>query len=291
MKWLSFLLAILLFCTGVARGEIEVQDYLGRTVALTKPAHRIIALAPHIIENIYSAGAGNYLVAAVDYSNYPPAAKTLPRIGSYNTFSLETILALSPDLVITWVSGNGGEVVDQLTRLGIAVYADEPKTLLDIARSIRDIGTLAGTRQVSEAVAEQFLARLQSLERRHAGGPQLEVFYQVWNQPLQTVNGQHIISDVLALCGAKNSFADALPLAPTINIETVLERNPDVILASGMGEEKPEWLDDWRRFPTLKAVQNDQLYFVSPDHIQRHTLRILHGVERVCSHLEMSRDR
>ncbi|MEX1034200.1 MAG: cobalamin-binding protein [Cellvibrionaceae bacterium] len=284
------LLAVTLLCFAtVAGADVRVEDYLGRTVTLQSPATRIIALAPHIVENVYSAGAGEYLVGAVEYSNYPPEANDLPRIGAFNSFSLEAILALSPDLVITWVSGNGGGVVEQLSGLGIAVYADEPQTLADIARSIQDIGELTGKTAESEAVAGRFLSRLNALENRYSKARRLNVFYQVWNQPLQTVNGDHIITDVLRLCGADNVFSDALSLAPKINIETVLARDPDVILASGAGDEKPQWLDDWKRFPDMQAVRNNHLFFVPPDYIQRHTIRIRHGAERVCEQLEKSR--
>lgn len=289
MKVSNVLVLVLLLSAMSASGEIAVEDYLGRIVTLEKPAKRIIALAPHVVENAYSAGAGDYLVGAVEYSDYPAEARKLPRVGGYNTYSLEAILALSPDLVITWVSGNGAQVIEQLSRLGIPVYADEPKTLVDIAHSIRDIGRLAGTEEKSESRAENFLLRLQALQTENASKPKLDVFYQVWNQPLQTVNGDHIISDVLKVCGATNSFADALSLAPKVNIEAVLQRNPDVILASGMGQERPPWLDDWRDFPSLKAVQNDHLFFVEADYIQRHTTRMMEGTERICELLESSR--
>lgn len=289
MKISNVLVLVLLLGAMSASGEIAVEDYLGRTVTLEKPAKRIIALAPHMVENTYSAGAGDYLVGAVEYSDYPTQAQKLPRVGGYNTYSLEAILALSPDLVITWVSGNGAQVIEQLSRLGIPVYADEPKTLVDIAHSIRDIGRLAGTEEKSESAADNFLVRLEALRTRNTDAPELKVFYQVWNQPLQTVNGEHIISDVLKVCGATNSFADALSLAPKINIEAVLERNPDVILASGMGQDRPPWLDDWRDFPSLKAVQNDHLFFVEADYIQRHTTRMMEGTERICKMLRQTR--
>lgn len=285
MKVCRWLLALIFLCSFTAGAEIRVEDYLGRTVVLDKPARRIIALAPHIVENVWSAGAGDFLVGAVDYSDFPPQAKAIPRVGGFNSFSLEAILARSPDLVITWVSGNGAGVVEQLSRLGIPVYADEPRHLADITRSIRDIGRLAGTESQSDAVADNFRRKLDALRQHYQGPREVSVFYQVWNQPLQTVNGEHIISDVLQVCGGRNVFADAPSLAPKVNIETVLKRNPDVILASGTGGERPDWLDDWQRFPELTAVRNNRLYFVPPDYLQRHTVRILEGAERVCRKL------
>lgn len=282
------MLTALLVTTPVC-GEVAVEDSLGRSVVLPQPARRIVALAPHIVENLYAAGAGKKLVAAVEYSDFPPQASALPKVGGYNTFSLEAILAASPDLVVVWASGNGLEIIEQLNRLGIAVYADEPETLEDIAGSIRKLGALAGTETASEQAADDFLQRLNGLRSKFGGGSELTVFYQIWHQPLQTLSGDHIVSDVLEVCGAKNAFADAVSLAPVINIESVLQRNPDVILASGAGEEQPEWLDHWRRYPGLKAVQTDSLYSIPPDYIQRHTPRILIGTERVCQALVSSR--
>lgn len=281
---------ILLLLALPATASIVVEDYLGRSVRLPAPATRIVALAPHVVENLYSAGAGDRLVAAVEFADYPPEAKTLPRIGAFNTVSVEGILASKPDLVVTWLSGNGLSIIEQLRRLGIPVYADEPRTLEDIARSIRDLGRLAGTEETSEAAAADFTARLEALRLRAGDQRPLSVFYQVWHQPLQTVNNEHIISDVLAHCGASNVFGDAASLAPIVSLESVLDRNPDVILASGADEDRPSWLDQWRRFAGLRAVQNDNLMFVPADYLQRHTLRILQGAEMVCEQLEKGRE-
>ncbi|WP_084005252.1 cobalamin-binding protein [Gilvimarinus polysaccharolyticus] len=268
---------------------INVVDARGKSIQLKAPAKRIIALAPHLVENVYSAGAGNNLVAAVSYSDYPPEAQNLPQVGSYKTVSLESILALKPDLVLVWSSGNGLATANQLERLGITVYVDEPRTLDDIAHEVRTIGLLAGTTTVANKITDAWLARLQMLRQTHLDSAVVSVFYQVWNQPLQTLNGEHLVSDVIRLCGGRNAFADALSLAPKINVESVLGRNPDTIVASGMGEERPEWLDEWRQYPALAAVTNNHLFFVPPDLIQRHTLRILDGAELMCEYLDVAR--
>lgn len=283
-----------LICISALVGSTQAQtvtDYWDREIQLEQPARRIIALAPHIVENVYSAGAGEYLVAAVNYSDYPEPAKKLPQVGSYKSVNLERILALEPDLVVMWVSGTGEQAFQRLTQLGIPVYVDEPRKLPDVARSVRDIGALAGTQSIAEAAADGYLQRLQELQAEYAESEAISVFYQVWNQPLQTLNGQHIISDVIRLCGGYNIYADAVPMAPKINMESVLERDPQVIIASGMGEAKPEWLDDWLAWPKLSAVTHKNLYFVPPDLIQRHTLRILQGAELFCQHLAQARKR
>lgn len=282
-------LIALMFPAFAVRSEIVVTDDFGRQVVLEKPARRIVALAPHIVENLYSAGAGEWLVGAVDYCDYPEAAKKIPRVGAISAYSLEAIVALKPDLVVMWNSGLGGKVLPKFLELGFTVYANDPKTLDDIPRSLRDFGVLTGVPEQGEKAAAEFSARLQKLRQDHSAQQPLSVLYQVWNQPLQTLNNDHIISDIIQLCGGTNAFGDAASIAPIISIESVITRNPDLIIASGMGEEKPEWLDDWKKYSGLNAVKNGDLYFVPPDIIQRHTVRILDGAERVCAALLAAR--
>ncbi|MDZ7782259.1 MAG: helical backbone metal receptor [Halioglobus sp.] len=145
---------------------------------------------------------------------------------------------MQPDLVVMWGSGNGGGTLSRLVNLNIPVYVSELRDLADIPASIRRLGTLAGTSEVSEAEAARLERELEELQQNYGGGPPLKVFYQIWHEPLQTVNGEHLISQVLALCGGRNLFAGARSLAPRISVESVLVRNPDAIVAGGMGEGK-----------------------------------------------------
>lgn len=286
------LLAAALFAgAAIAHAEISVTDDSGAVVRLAQPARRIVSLAPHITEMLYAAGAGAALVGSVDHSDYPPAAKTIPRVGGYSRLDLEAVLALKPDLVVGWQSGNPAVALDKLRTLGLAVYVDQPNKLLDVARSIENLGRLAGTAAVADAAAARFRQRHAQYAARYAGRPKVRVFYQVWKQPLTTINGRQIISDVIRLCGGENVFAELPVLAPTVTVEAVLTANPEAIVASGMGAARPEWLDDWRRWPSLTAVARDNLYFVPPELIQRHTPRVLDGAEQLCGHLETARVR
>ncbi len=287
--FLTLLCTLLPAAAGAA--PIEVSDARGEIIRLQEPASRIVALAPHIVENVYSAGAGDKLVAAVSYSDYPPEAAELPQVGSYKLVNYETVLALKPDLVLAWSSGNGPEVARQLERLGLTVYVDELRSLEDIVGEVRTLGLLAGTSEVANRRGDQWLARLRELKQQYRGAAPVSVFYQVWNDPLQTLNGEHLVSDVIRLCGGRNAFADAVSLAPKVNIESVLARNPDAIVASGMGEQRPEWLGDWLEYPALTAVREKNLFFVPPDIIQRHTMRILDGAEMLCEQLQRVRRR
>jgi iron complex transport system substrate-binding protein len=282
----------LLTFTGIAvAAEVRIVDFAGREVVLGQPARRIVALAPHIVENAYSAGAGDYLVGAVSFSDYPAAARELPRVGDFRAWSVEAILALQPDLVLFWGSGNGLERVESLQRLGLPVFVTEPRALQDIAREVRAIGVLAGVEQASERFARKLERDLEELRSLHASRRELRVFYQLWNDPLQTVNGQHMISAVLELCSASNVFADAPFLAPRITLEAVLDRDPDVILASGSDGRRPAWLDNWRAYPELRAVRGNALLAVDPDYLQRPTTRLLIGARELCAKLDALRAR
>lgn len=269
----------------------QVTDFAGNKVVLDKPASRIIALAPHIVENVFSAGAGDALIAVVTYSNYPPQANDLPIVGSYQSVNQERIIELNPDLIIAWESGNSHQNIQQLKELGFNIYIDQPDTLEDVAKSIRDIGVLTAKQSVAEPAAKTYLDEITQLRITNEGKSKVSAFYQVWNQPLHTINGKHIISSAMRLCGGVNIYADEFAVAPIINIESILEKDPSVIIASGMSNARPEWLDDWLKWPSLSAVQQGNLFFVEPEHIQRHTLRILKGVNAICTHLDIARQR
>jgi iron complex transport system substrate-binding protein len=271
------------------QAEIVQTDDTGRTLTMAEPARRIISLAPHITELLYAAGAEASVIAAVDYSNFPQAANHLPRIGSSVALDFERIALLKPDLAIAWGSGNPPGQVAQLKRLGIPVFINEPRQLEDIPASLRRFGQLAGSSPIAEAAARRFEQRQAELTRRHAGKRPVTAFYEIWNQPLMTVGGAHLISAAMALCGGRNIFATLTQPAASVELEAVLRADPEVIVASGMGEERPEWLNDWRRWKNMKAVQRGQLFFVPPDLLQRHSPRILDGVERMCEALDKAR--
>lgn len=286
-----FALLALSAAAHAANAEIVVTDDTGATLRLKAPAQRIVSLAPHVTETLFAAGAGDRVVGAVEYSDYPEAAKKIPRIGGYSRLDLEAIAARKPDLVIGWASGNSPAHIDKLRALGLPVYLAQPERIDDAAANLERYGELAGTPGPARAAAAHFRARLAALRARHAARPPVRVFYQIWKQPLMTVGGGQVISDVIRLCGGENVFADLKPLAPKVTVEAVLAADPEVIVASGMGESRPEWLDDWRQWKSMTAVKRDNLFFVQPDLIQRHTPRLADGAERLCAHLETARGR
>ncbi len=272
-----------------ARAEIVVTDDLGGRVALAAPARRIVSLAPHVTELLFVAGAGPQIVGAVDYSDYPPEAKAIHRVGGYSRLDFEAILALKPDLVVGWESGNGLDNLQRLKQLGLTVFASQPGALPGLGTTIEKLGALAGTPAAARREAARFRGRLASLRARYAGRGEVSVFYAIWNQPLMTVNDAHLISDVIRLCGGRNVFGRLRALAPTVNVEDVVRADPEAIVASGMSDTRPEWLDDWQRWPRLTAVARGNLYVVPPDLLQRATPRVLDGAERLCAALDDAR--
>lgn len=287
MKHLLWILALGVAVT--ARAEIVVTDDSGATVRIKEPARRIVSLAPHVTETLFAAGAGERIVGVVDYSDYPEAAKRIPRVGGYSKLDLEAIAALKPDLAVGWASGNAPAHIEKLRALGIPVYLSQPERIDDVARSLERYGELAGSQAVAREAAAAFRSRLQELRTRHGARSPVRTFYQIWKQPLMTVGGGQVISDVIQLCGGVNVFADLKPLAPKVTVEAVLAADPEVIVASGMGEARPEWVDDWRQWPSMTAVKRDNLFFIPPDLVQRHTPRLVEGAARLCAQLETAR--
>ena len=292
MKFRHFLaLTVTTVLFSSAQAELVFKDDAGQEVRLKAPAQRIVTLAPHAAESLYAAGAGDKLIGTVEYSDYPPAAKKVQRVGGYSRIDMEAVAALKPDLVIAWQSGNNLTQVDKLKALGLTVYISQPNKMADVADQLERLGQLAGTEAVANAAAAAFRKRLEMLQTANASKPKVRVFYQIWKSPLMTVGGPQIISDAIRLCGGDNVFGNLGQMAPTVSVEAVLEADPEAIIATGMGDAKPEWLHDWDKWTRMTAVKRGNLFHINPDIMQRHTPRILDGAEKLCAHLDVARSR
>lgn len=281
------LMLMLVFMPGA--GAVTVVDDIGRTVRLEKPAERIVSLAPHITENLFAAGIGHRVVGVVSYSDFPAEARKIPAVGGYDNFDAETILALQPDLVVGWKEGNQFHQVERLMELGLTVFVNEPQQLEDVAADITRFGILGGREGEARAVAQEYLNGLSRLRDKYSGLETISVFYQVWPNPLITVTDRQIIGNVIRMCGGSNIFAGLGTPTPQVGKEAVLAKNPDTIIASGMDEARPDWLDEWKHWSFLKATRYGNLFFIDPDIIQRHTPRILLGSRQLCEVLEQAR--
>lgn len=291
--WHRALAAALLCCAAltVQAAAVTVTDDLGHSVTLAQPARRVVSLAPHATEILYAAGLGARVVGAVSYSDYPPEAQAVPRVGGYNNLDMERIAALAPDLVVAWHEGNHPAQLDMLRRLGLTLYISDPRELDSVAATIERLGRLGASEAQAGAAAADYRRTLGELRARYAQQPPITVFYQIWNRPLMTVNDAHLIGKVLTLCGGRNVFGTLDAVTPTVSEEAVLQAAPQVVIASGMGTSRPEWLDDWRRWQQLPAVRHDNLYFIPPDILQRHGPRILEGAAQLCARLDEARTR
>lgn len=284
-------LALLPLAAAQARAEVCVEDALEREVCLERPASRIAALSPGATELTFAAGAGERIVAVVDHSDYPPEAEAIPRVGSHSRLDLERLLALKPDLVIGWVTGNPAEQLERLEALGTPVFQIEPRTIDEIAATLEQLSRLTGTRETGEAEAQRFREGMAALAERYESAAPVSVFYQVWDQPLMTINDDHWIGEVLRLCGGDNVFGELDRLTPRPDEEALLAADPEAILSGGRGQDDRGWLDYWEQYPELTAVARDNLFAVPSSLIARPTPRLLEGAEAVCARLDEARER
>ena len=272
----------------LSRADIMVQDDLGRAVTLPGPAQRVISLAPHLTEVVYAIGGGQQIVATVAWSDFPEEAKSLPVIGSNNKINYESLLTYKPDLILLWHSGNGQAIAQKLQALGLNVYVNEPRKLESISKTLDNIGRLLGREKTAKQVAGQFNETLEELRQQYGGAERVGVYYQIWRSPLITFGGNHLVSNVLKLCGGKNVFGSLQPLVPRLSTESVLAADPQVIIV-GQYSAVEESFDDWRRWPHLQAVKYNHLYSVDPYQLNRHTPRILQGATELCEKLALVR--
>ncbi|HLB30068.1 MAG TPA: cobalamin-binding protein [Gammaproteobacteria bacterium] len=297
MKRLGAILyrGLLLWLGGVmlsplAFAEITVLDDAGNELTLRAPARRVISLAPHVTELLYAAGAGNYVVGAVEYSDYPEQAKRIPRVGGGSGLDIEKIVGLHPDLIISWQSGNPSWQTERIKQLGFPVFVTEPRHVGDVASLIERFGRLTATEAHAREMVGLFVRDQKNLRDRYAKRSPVTVFYQILDSSLLTISQRHLISDVIQLCGGGNVFADLPGLTSRVDVESVLQKNPEVILASGYEPLWPAWDERWRSWPTLSASARGNLFFIPPDLIHRHSPRILQGAEQVCAALEKARE-
>lgn len=268
---------------------VSAVDDEGTLITLEQPATRIVSLAPSLTELLFATGAGAHIVGVVNYSDFPDAARAIPVIGRHDLLDMERILQLNPDLIVAWQSGNPRASVARLRDLGFNVYVAEPKQLESIPSHLERLAALTGTSVMGNQAAADFRHTLAALNAQYRNSAPVSVFYQVWDAPLISAGGNELINDIITLCGGRNIFADIALVAPKVSTEAVLARNPSVIIASGMDIERPEWLDDWTRWPSITAVSKHNLFFVPPELLQRHTPRALLGAQMMCEQIAQAR--
>jgi iron complex transport system substrate-binding protein len=282
---------MLLACVLAAQAQaaITVKDDAGRTVTLAKPAERVISMAPHVTEMLFAAGGGKRIVGAVNYSDYPEAAKSIPRIGSNREIDIERVIALKPDLIIAWMHNSSERQIEMVKQLGVPVFQSDPQTLDNIPDNVVRLGQLMGTEADAQATASQLRQQLASLRARYANRPVVRTFYQVWDKPLYTLSGKHIITDALRLCGGENIFDKLTVTAPIVSVEGVLQADPEVIF--GTAEKNYGGVGLWKPYGTMLAVRKDNLFTLDGDLLNRAGPRMVQGTAALCEKLELARQR
>jgi len=279
--------AALVFAMGLS-AETVVDDR-GRAVTLDHLPKRIVTLSPHLAEVAFAAGAGERVVGVSVFSDFPPEVTRLPQVEASGRVDLERVVRLAPDLALAWRGGNRVQDLERLERLGIPVFATEARRLADVARVLRAVGKLAGSPAEGEAAAMAFERSVRDLRERYRGRGPVRVFYEVWHEPLMTVSGAHLVSDLLDVCGAKNVFADAQTLIPAVSAEQIYARNPDVVVVSDVRLDDAAALARWKRFAALPAVRAGRVYAIDASLANRMGPRVFEGAAALCELTDRAR--
>jgi iron complex transport system substrate-binding protein len=282
---------VLALCASMAQAAVSVVDDSGRQVVLARPAQRVISMAPHVTELLFAAGGGARIIGAMNYSDYPEAARRIPLIGSNSQIDLERVIALKPDLLVVWQSGNTARQIAQLASLGIPVFHSEPRSLGTVETSLLRFGRLLGTENIAEGAAAQFRAKVNGLRTRYASRPPVTVFYQAWDNPLFTLNGEQIASDAIRLCGGRNIFADLKTIAPQVSTEAVLQADPEAIVGGKRYTPQDRGLSIWKPYQAMTAVRRNNLFSLDGELITRPGPRVVDGAAVLCARLEEARAR
>jgi iron complex transport system substrate-binding protein len=275
--------------SGATPAQRTVRDDSGESVTVSTRACRIVSLAPGTTAMLYAAGAGACLVGTIAHSTEPAEAAAVPVIGDAETLDFERLLALRPTVVVVAVDVVQRVRIDRLRTLGIPVYQVHVTRLAQMPDSVRRLGELAGTSRVATERAKSLGAELDALSSRYRERTPVRVLYQIWDRPIYTIGGRHVIADALALCGAVNVFGELNTAAPAVTREAAVLRDPQLILASAPPGSAEEWLAEWRKFPGLTAVRNGQLATFSDERIDRMGPSVIAATGSLCEVIDRAR--
>ena len=261
-----------------------VTDDSGRKVSVGPAPLRIVSLAPGATELLFAAGAGAQVIATVEYSDEPPAARKIPRIGDVAAVDMERLVSLHPDVVVVWASGGNPAQRQKIAGLHIPMYEQQVARLADIPAGVRRLGVLAGTEATADRAAQEMDAHLARLTHQYAAaaGKAPSVLLQVWNRPIYTVGGKQLMSDALSICGARNVFGDLAEPGPVVDTEAVIARDPDIIIVAAPQGEGAVWVSDWKRLGSLAAVRNNRVVVFEDQALSRLGPSVLGATEGLC---------
>ncbi|WP_196221255.1 cobalamin-binding protein [Sansalvadorimonas verongulae] len=281
---------LMLSSLSVQAAQTCIQDDHGREVCWNKPVQRIVTTSSNLTRLLYAAGAGSRLVGADSYSTFPENTAKPADIGSFPNFNLEQILALKPDVVLVWGQVIGKEIIERLQGLGLKVFYVDQNTIADIASSIQKLGALAGTGSVANQSAAAFTERYQKLLTTYQQRKKTRVFYEMWNVPLMTVGSKHLINEAINMCGGDNIFSDLDTGVVTVGLETVLQRNPEIIITRDQFSKNDEIPKEWAPLRPVKAVKNGMIIPFPDNLLTMPTPKMLDGIELLCQKVQAARD-
>lgn len=256
------------------------------------PAKRIIALSPHGVELLFSLGVGDRIIATTDYADYPEAAKNIERVGGYHGIQIERIVMLQPDLIVAWADGNKAEEIEKLIALGLPVYESHTKNLNEIKSELKTLGKLTGTQEKAKTLVEEFERFIAKTKKKNENKEKISFFYQLWQNPIQTISEHSWINEIMALCGGQNIITrEKYDIGyPQIGIETVLVNKPQVIIIPsehGAGINVDSIWNNWQEIP---AVKNKHIFKINGDILHRFSLRVIQGIDQTCSLFDKARN-
>ncbi len=254
-----------------------------------EPAKRIITLSPHAVEMIYALGIGDRIVGTVEHSDYPQQAMEIERIGNYTGVQIERILELEPDLVVTWKSGNQSNDLKKLESLNLPLYHSHPKNIADIGNELLDLGKLTGTEQRATQLVEQLNQRYNNLKQSYQNKAQVDVFYQLWHDPFRTLGPESWISKMIDDCNGRNVFSDAQSDYPVVSMESILVKNPQVIIIPTHSKDAKSHHGIWQDWQQIHAVKNKHVYSLDGNFLHRFSPRALDGLEQLCQAIDKAR--
>ena len=251
-------------------------------------ALKIVTLSPHLGEMVYYLGAEDMLVGVSAYSNHPKAILQLPQIGDAFMLDLERIALLRPDIILAWEDGTPVRIIDELRNFGYRVEVVKSNHLKDIPLAYIFLGEILGKQEQAKIIANTYLKDLMKLKEGYETKDSIRVFFQIDERPLFTVGGSHYISELIQVCGGINIFTDLPQLAPSVSIESVIIRDPEVILTTTSDPDKNKF-ELWVRWPGIRANQLQNLYTINADRLERSTSNLIKAGQEICQKLEQSR--
>jgi len=255
-----------------------------------KPAKRIIALSPHAVEMLFAIGAGDRIIATIDYADYPAEALKIPRVGNFSGIQIEKIIALQPDLIIAWKSGNKTADLDKIQSLGFTVFYSHPKNIPGIISELNKIGELTGLQAKARMAANEIQQKYQEIIDTYSNKKPVKVFYQLWHDPLRTIGSDNWNESLIKDCNGHNLFHDINTPYPVVSLENVIAKNPQVIIVPHHSGSDAINKEIWTKWQNIKAIKKNHIYAIDGDLWHRFGPRAVEGLKQLCEAIDRARN-